>query len=744
MPIPYIRITERPVLTSPVNINPRNRMAIVGDFSSGPANVPLLISSISDFNKIYRSDTRKGSLSFQAAYDQLIDPQNEDFVLVRVLGHEKQAAGSVVFSGTAVKRNTLNLSFTFVGDVFNVGTSPLLEEVQFNDVYTGSISGRFFFYVDDISADIATVKYTFKNLSDNAPIDWVSVTDSISVNLTSDQFNEIAVEDGLTVRFGISGQTSDLGLVVGNEFSVRVNKYNFTVDINIGDSPYVIAVNLQNAIAGIDPIGATFLTTEADGLIFRAANDLYPGVSGNKITYDISLTDEVTPGVTITQGSASFVGGVNGPQKAYADLYDIYGNPLVRIQAKYEGVYGNNISFDVNYLSPGKFTINVVDNDGRRFNPSVDNDFLTIDLTNTEADGLVTGALDSNLVDVIFLPKFLYGDNYNVDAVNYNPERLDYINPTESDVDNPQHPSFFGINRLRGIFLSGGTNGPALEDQDYIDAISTLDNVAVNFVLAAGQYSNAVRQALITHCETKNEQDGLRIAILASSPNLRPSAARSEVAQFDSRFAVMVVGWTTYGGQPGAPRLGTEAAAYYLGKMVSLPFYMSPAYKVGTRAVRNVIECDTDNYNSKQFLDRYEEENLEILSKSKVYNGYYFLTGKVLTVDNNWNRIYIRRAYNQVRADLYDLLEQYTAAPYRREVVLQILSAINTYFINRLTLQEIASFKNAEVANRTNFNEDYQRGFLAINVGFLPLSALNFIEVSIFRDDNGGVVIQGL
>ena len=120
------------------------------------------------------------------------------------------------------------------------------------------------------------------------------------------------------------------------------------------------------------------------------------------------------------------------------------------------------------------------------------------------------------------------------------------------------------------------------------------------------------------------------------------------------------------------------------------------------------------------------------------------MTGKVLTVDNNWNRIYVRRAYNQVRSDLYDLLEQYTAAPYRRETVLQILTAINTYFLNRMTLGEIASFKNAEVANRTNFNEDYQRGFLAINVGFLPLSALNFIEVSIFRDDNGGVVIQGL
>lgn len=744
MPIPYIRITERPVLTSPVNINPRNRMAVVGEFSSGPANVPLLISSISDFTKIYRSDTKKGSLAFQAAYDQLTNPQDEDFVLVRVLGHEKQAAGSVVFSGTAAKRNTLNLSFTYVGEVNNSGSTALLEEIQFNDVYTGSVSGRYYFYVDDISLDVATVKYVFKNLTDNNPIDWVSVTDSISVNLTSDQFNAIAVEDGLTVRFGISGQTSDLSLVIGNEFYVRVNKYNFTVDINIGDTPYIVAVNLQNAIAGIDPIGATFLTTENDGLIFRAASDLYPGISGNSITYDISLTDNVSPGITVTQGGAAFIGGVDGPQRAYADLYDIYGNPLVRIQAKYEGTYGNNISFNVNYLSPGKFTLTVIDNDGRRFNPAVDNDFITVDLRDSEDDGLIRASLDSNLVDIIFLPKFLFGENYDINTVNYNPERLAPINPDETDVDNPQHPSFYGINRLREVFLSSGTNGPALEDQDYIDAISTLDNVAVNFVLAAGQYSNAVRQALITHCETKTEQDGLRIAILAASPNLRPSAARAEVAQFDSRYAVMVVGWTTYGGQPNAPRLGTEAAAYYLGKMVSIPFYMSPAYKVGTRAVRNVIEADTDTYTSKQFLDRFEEENLEILSKSKVYNGYYFMTGKVLTVDNNWNRIYVRRAYNQVRSDLYDLLEQYTAAPYRRETVLQIITAINTYFLNRMTLGEIASFKNAEVANRTNFNEDYQRGFLALNVGFLPLSALNFIEVSIFRDDNGGVVIQGL
>ena len=142
MAIPNIRIVERADVVSTTTINPRNRMAILGEFSSGPANEPVLFGSVSEFARIFRSDNKKGSIAFQAAYDQIVEPQNTDYVLMRVLGNQIQAGATVLFSGISTKSNNLNLDFGYVGTVNNNNTLALLEQVSFNTVYHGSVSGR--------------------------------------------------------------------------------------------------------------------------------------------------------------------------------------------------------------------------------------------------------------------------------------------------------------------------------------------------------------------------------------------------------------------------------------------------------------------------------------------------------------------------------------------------------------------------------------------------------------------------
>lgn len=744
MAIPHIRIVERADQISTTTINPRNRMAIIGEFSSGPANTPLLLGSASEFANIYRSDTKKGSLAFQAAYDQIIDPTNADFVLLRVLGNQIQASGSVVFSGIAAKNNTLNFSFSYIGEVVNNNNALALTEViDFNTVYNSSTSGRMYFYVDSIVANVATIKYQFNLLTNQDAIDWTSVTDNFTVDITTDQFTYIPVADGLEIIFGLSGQTTDLQLQVGNEFYTRINKYEFEVPVAAGETPYNISVNVQNYLSGIEPIGTVTLTSGKDGVVIKAEED-YEGVLGNRFTFDVTLTDTVSPGIGITIPSNNFSGGIAGPEKAYIDLYDIYGNPLVRVQAKYEGTYGNNIKIGITYLAAGEFNITIKDSNGSTFNPPIADESFNIKLINLASDGILNDAVASNLVDLIFLPRLLFGENYDTNLLSLNPERLDQIDLAETDTTAPTHPDYYGPTYLSDLNLKNGNNGPALTDQDFINAIDRLDSEAVNYVLAAGQYSDAIRSKLITHCENKTEGDSLRIAVLAADPRLKPSAARLMAAKYNSRYAVMVVGWATYAGQTNATRLGTEAAAFYLGKMVSIPFYMSPAYKVGAKAVRNILECDTDPYINKPMLDRYEENNLEVLAKSKAYRGYYFMTGALLSNEDIWNRVYIRRAYNKVRMDLYSLLEQYTAGPYRRETVNMIVTSINNYFLNLQARGEIAGFRNAYPAGTGDAIGEYRRGVLNLNVGFLPLSSLDFIEIGIFRDESGAIQLSGL
>lgn len=289
--IPSISFIENNVGFNPINQNIRNRIGIVSTFSRG-ATAPTFITGDTFFDNNYGRDTAIGSLAYQVARDQ----GAEDFMCVRVLGNPKPASGSVSFTGIANKANTLEFNLNFIGDVIKLNQFDETIITQADAPYTGSVSGRYFFKVfTSTTPGNVTLKYKFVNLADGdiAPTNW-STANEVQVDLTPTSFPlSVNIAQGVVLKIGTTGQTTPLNLSVNDEFKVRVNTDNYTVNINEGDIPYQLATSFSSELSGVDLLGEITLNTEANGVVFSldSTNTSIVGNIGNRFHYSFNIPE---------------------------------------------------------------------------------------------------------------------------------------------------------------------------------------------------------------------------------------------------------------------------------------------------------------------------------------------------------------------------------------------------------------------------------------------------------------------
>lgn len=739
MKIPNIQFNESNVGITPIQEGILNRIGIVGEFSRGPANTPTFISGYSDFANRYGSDTRKGSLAYQAAFDQ----GAEEFILYRVLGRAKSARGTVRFANPASKSNILFLNLKFTGEVIDRNLTPLDTLIVSSGRYTGSVSGRYFFKVTGVSTN-ATVKYAFVPLGGNAVIDWTTVSDSITVSLAADKGVAKLVSNGVSLTFGVAGQSNDIALRLNDEWSVRVNSNVFSVRINQGDLPNQIANSLIEELAGIEPLGEIVKTQEDDGVVFLLNSDL-AGSVGNRYSYYFELQDNISPGITVTNNGSSSAtsmqGGEDGPRNAVRDFYSLSGIPLLRLFAVSEGTWGNQIRVTIYPFSNSQFRLFVEDLNSSSLNPRLDSETYLLNFTDIDSAGFLNPLNNSKFIRGAFLPKFTSPDSYDVNLASQSPQRLAPPNVAITNTEDPRHTSFFGPQKLISVALQNGFDGPALTDQDYISGLKDLESQPVHIVLCPGIYQSAnVRAALITHAENSKESEGLRIAILSARPNLTPNAAKQETLGFESKRAVMVAGWSTYAGQPNAPRFGLSPDAVYAGKLAASPFYVSPAARRSGGRVFNLTEVDTRLLSGSESLQVFTDARLEILAVDPALQALVFVNGRTLSSDTAWEEVSIRRTYDYIRQDVNRLLQQYKSEPHTELLRRQVASAINAYMQERMRSGEIANFRSTQIDSANNSPESYINGEMNITLAFLPLYAAHYINIAMVRDTQGGLV----
>ncbi|MBO8161154.1 MAG: phage tail sheath subtilisin-like domain-containing protein [Thermosipho sp. (in: Bacteria)] len=190
-----------------------------------------------------------------------------------------------------------------------------------------------------------------------------------------------------------------------------------------------------------------------------------------------------------------YVSGVKQSDNAKADILDTLSNPLIKVEAKYDGTWGDNLSVEVVSFDSPNITLYVKENG------EIVEKYESIDISTIE------------------------------DEINNSSK---YITVTYLDTGNdPQ---------VGSVSLTGGVDGLIdITDTDYTDALQALDNKQINMVAIPGMTTNAIHTGLISYVESRKDC----IAILDSPLGNTPSDILSYVNtnNLSSSYATLYYPW---------------------------------------------------------------------------------------------------------------------------------------------------------------------------------------------------------
>lgn len=513
-------------------------------------------------------------------------------------------------------------------------------------------------------------------------------------------------------------------------------------------SSFVIAPNTKiTDIVGTGTTVDPYIITTDDGALTTVSNsDIAEGDAETLIFDDASVTGGIS--MSSYQTFDSFEEGQDGPRRASVSLYSFTGTRLIEFQAISQGQWGNNLRLDVDPQPGGGFRVVIKDLQGADFNPPITDETYVINLSNKDAVdefGELNAFKTSDLVRAFFVPKEVNPSGFLPSLLNEVPARLAPPVSTAiiSDVEDPAHVGHFGPGRLDNVSLEGGFDGPILTESDFVDAIEAFSGQQVHILIAPGIYTNSPRaQAqLVATAAAGTEVDGLKIAILNARPGLKPGQADNEAQAFNTSRAIMVAGWSTYGGQVSNATFELSPDALYAGHLASVGFQISPAAKTSAGPVFNIVDVDTRPYTSEQSLQLYTDGRLEVLRPDVNLGGFFFLNGRTTSSNTAWDRIVIRRTYDVIRQDLYEALQPYQSEPHTKLLRRQVETSVNAYFQTLLRNAKIANALPAICNDSNNPTTNYINGQLNVSIGFLPLYAADYINVTITRNTDGGLEV---
>ena len=503
---------------------------------------------------------------------------------------------------------------------------------------------------------------------------------------------------------------------------------------------------VTTAVTGTGTSGDPYVIQIDQVITTTDTNDIAEADAETLIFDDISVVGGIS--IAPYQKFTSFEGGQEGPRRALVDLYSYTGTRLIEFQAISQGQWGNNLRLDIDPQPGGGFRCIVKDLQGATFNPPITDETYIINLADQGAVdefGEIEAFKSSDLVRAFFVPKVISPSDFNVALLNEQPSRLAPAVSVDiiTDVEDPAHINHFGPGRLGNVSFEGGYDGPILTEDDYVSAIEAFGGQNVHILCAPGIHTSSPRaQAqLVSVANNGTEVDGLKIAILNAQPGLKPEQAAAEAQAFNTSRAVMVAGWSTYGGQVSNAQFELSPDCLYAGHIASIGFQVSPAAKTSAGPVFNITDVDTRRYSSQQSLQLYTDGRLEVLRPDLNLGGFFFLNGRTTSASTAWDRIVIRRTYDVIRQDLYEALQPYQSEPHTKLLRRQVETSVNAYFQTLLRNAKIANALPAICNDSNNPNENYINGELNVSIGFLPLYAADYINVTITRNTDGGLEV---
>ena len=436
---------------------------------------------------------------------------------------------------------------------------------------------------------------------------------------------------------------------------------------------------------------------------------------------------------TFLQAERMF-GGVDGPRRASRDFYSFNNELLLSLYATSEGAWGNDLRVTIYPLTNELFNLSVEDLNKDSYDPPLANEYYSnVSFRDTDVDGALNALKVSKFIRGTFMPKAINKINMDVKYFSTSIARLEPADPAIVDPEDPAHPYNFGPKCLRQVQLERGFDGPPITDNDYFQALKLVKEKSAHILITPGIYeSQQIKQALMSHTASASELEGLRIAVVNAKPQLLPEAADLETVGYGYTRGVMVAGWCTYAGISNTGRYGQSPDAVYAGKIAVTPFFVSPAARTDAGPIYSISEVDTQMYNSKNQMQVFSNARLEVIHLDLNLGAFYFLNGRNLSNDTQWDKISYRRTFDIIRGDVYTLLQQYKSNVMSSKTFNRIASSIDAYLTTMTRNGSIRRFTGAQVNSQVP-----AAGLVEVRFAVVPHYAMDYIDVFLTRDDDG-------
>lgn len=289
---------------------------------------------------------------------------------------------------------------------------------------------------------------------------------------------------------------------------------------------------------------------------------------------------------------------------------------------------------------------------------------------------------------------------------------------------------------VAGTPLTGGDDGAAVSDTDYIGTISTsgkrsglkaLEPIQCGLALCAQQYSAAIHQALIEWAENCNVEEGLRIPILNSAPNLGIDAAvvQTSALSTDDGRGIFTYPWGTPDDETDDD-VYVAPDGYYAGCLATLNPCQSPSNKqiLGLRK----LERDF-TYAEVKVLTEARISPITLVPN----RGFRIRNGVTLSSDTAWGQTNIRRQQDKMEMEIYNSIQWAISEPHNQATWNAIATQVDAYLRTQLSLGFIYGYLPTLCNSQTNPDENIINRILTFIVRWKPLYAADFIIMKMQR-----------
>ncbi len=282
---------------------------------------------------------------------------------------------------------------------------------------------------------------------------------------------------------------------------------------------------------------------------------------------------------------------------------------------------------------------------------------------------------------------------------------------------------------LSAVPLTGGNDGATATDSDYIGTIvdgkrtglKLLETENVNVIICAQQYSDVVRNALITHAMNLSVRDGLRTAVLNPPPSLDIDAVCALTQNLDSMRAEFSYPWNEYtdiAGQYIAPD------GFYAGVLVSGGAHESPSNRIVNGIVSQEIELTSGD--------------IKALTKARISpiapdSGYRVMNGVNLSTDTNWSQISIRREFDEIETEIYVSTRWVKSKNITTSIMQAVAEQIDAILQIKKDDGKIYDFKPTVCDESINTPETMAARMLKTKVRIRPVFAADYVDHHIER-----------